>query len=71
MLKLTAKSDKILTVMDRLPLSPDLNITEAVRDHLDRDRNKEILNLKNLDLICQKMSEEKICRVQREVIFVC
>ena len=32
--------DKTLTVMDWPPQSPDLNITEAVWDHLDRERNK-------------------------------
>ena len=29
-----------LTVMDRPPLSSELNIIEAVWDHLDRERNK-------------------------------
>ena len=33
-------ADKILTVMDWPPHSPDLNIIEAVWDHLDRERNK-------------------------------
>ena len=33
-------ADKTLTVMDWPPLSPDLNIIEAVWDHLDRKINK-------------------------------
>ena len=34
-------SDKSLTVMNWPPQSPDLNIREAVWDHLDRERNKQ------------------------------
>ena len=33
-------ADKTLTVMDWPPQSPDLNIIEAVWDHLDREINK-------------------------------
>ena len=33
-------TDKTLTVLDWLPQSPDLNIIDAVWDHLDRERNK-------------------------------
>ena len=33
-------ADKMLTVMDWPPHSPDLNIIEAVWDHLDREINK-------------------------------
>ena len=33
-------ADKILTVMDWPPLSPDLNIIEKVWDHLEREGNK-------------------------------
>ena len=33
-------ADKTLTVMDWPPQSPDLIFTEAVWDHLDRERNK-------------------------------
>lgn len=33
-------ADKTLTEMDWPPQSPDLNIIEAVGDHLDRERNK-------------------------------
>ena len=34
-------ADKTLTVMDQPPHSPDLNIIEAVWDHLDREKDKE------------------------------
>ena len=33
-------ADRMLAVMDWLPQSPDLNIIEAVWDHLDRERNE-------------------------------
>ena len=33
-------ADKTLTVMDWPPQRPDLNIIEAVWDHLHRERNK-------------------------------
>ena len=33
-------ADKTLTVMDWPPPRPDLNIIEAVWEHLDRERNK-------------------------------
>lgn len=40
MLKLTAKADKILIIMNWRPQSLDLNIIEAVRDFLDREKSQ-------------------------------
>jgi len=48
-------ADKTLTAMDWPPQSPDLNIIEAVWDHLDRERNKR-----------QPTSKEELWEVLKE-----
>ena len=48
-------ADKTLTVIDWPPKSPDLNIIEAVWDHLDRERNKR-----------QSKSKEELWEVLKE-----
>ena len=50
-------ADKTLKVMDWPPQSPDLNIMEAVLDHLDRERNKG-----------QPKSKEELWEVSKEAL---
>ena len=51
-------TDKTLTVMDWPPQSPDLNIIQAVWDHLDRERNKG-----------QPKSKEDLWEVLKEALY--
>ena len=52
-------ADKTLTVKHWPPQSPDLNIIEAVWDHLDRERNKR-----------EPKSKDELWEVLRELVFL-
>ena len=60
-------ADETLTVMDCPPQSPDLNIIEAVWDHLDRERNKGQPKYK--EELWEVLKEAKITKENFKTVF--